>query len=87
MPSVNLPVSICARCHSTLNSAFHPDAWPQPGDFSICAICNHVAVFDAQLYRRDPTEAELEEFNDPATRVELAASTIDFNYMRRRRRS
>ena len=43
------PASICNGCGNEIDASSHPDATPEVGDFSICAYCAHIGVFDENL--------------------------------------
>ena len=49
----------CVGCGHQLDAVAGRDGRsPGPGSVSICIGCGHVAMFDAQLRRREPTAAE-----------------------------
>jgi hypothetical protein len=57
-----LPKCACLNCGKVLDAATSMEGHaPHEGGVSICFDCGHVAIFDAQLMFRPPTDAEMLE--------------------------
>lgn len=56
----------CPSCGYTLDGAtqINGDNLPQPGDFSVCARCGRVHVFDKQMKLRFPSAKEQKIIDD-----------------------
>ena len=61
----------CLNCGKLLDGASSVqvgkrDPSPRPGDFTVCAYCQHIMVFDDALHYRNPTFVELADIaHDP----------------------
>jgi len=62
--------SPCPNCGVALDGATAVDedgidyaAKPQPGNPTVCILCNHISVWDKQLRLRNPTPAEMREIS------------------------
>jgi hypothetical protein len=58
-----LPESACLACGKKLDAAtsMTDDAYPKPGDATICLDCGHLMVFAGDLTLRAPNDAEMYE--------------------------
>jgi hypothetical protein len=56
----------CTACGQTVSgaAAIDDDCAPEPGDFSVCIKCGHIAAFGDDLLLRDLTPAERIEAAD-----------------------
>jgi hypothetical protein len=61
--SKKMPLSRCPGCGKALDGAsgIGGDFEPEPGDFTVCITCGHLAVFDQRLMLRNLTEIEIHE--------------------------
>lgn len=75
----------CPTCACLMSGASNAQAGvherPEPGDWSVCAYCTTVLVFNADLSVREATEAELREA-DPKNVAEIRRAQAVFREAR-----
>lgn len=78
------PAALCWHCDRMLDGAtgFGPteNERPGPGAVALCLYCGAVALFDADLELRPPTEGELERLG--ANKEELRVAFARFSWAR-----
>jgi hypothetical protein len=63
MTTHNVPVHRCINCGEVQEAAtgINVEDAPGEGDVSICFKCGHIAIFNANMQLRNPTDAEMYE--------------------------
>jgi hypothetical protein len=77
------PPSSCPFCLKAQDTASMPDSSaPVPGDIAFCLDCGELAVFDADMIFRKPTEAELAELAGQPAFLERSFQVASFRAYR-----
>ena len=73
------PPSRCPVCSTVLDAAQEvhgEDSAPTPGDYSLCAMCGSVLVYDTQLVLAHPTHEQLREAPEELWRIQAAIKEV-----------
>lgn len=76
---LEVPEAECPNCGTVHDMASAVDtlATPQPGDASICIMCGHLSVFDADCMLRHLTDDEIHKYAGDE-RIVLAMTALHY---------